>query len=592
MVFRIVSGGVLLALALVLLRSSAGAAVLSIAHRGNALYAPENTVAAFQSALGKADLVEADVRVSNDGKLVIMHDELVDRTTDGVGALAGMTLSQLKRLDAGSWFSPGFAGERVPTLEEMITNTLPAAVPLIEQKAGAASLYVDELRRLNVVTNVIVQSFDWNFLAALRALEPGVRLGALGSGTFTASSLMGITNSGATIVAWEKASVTPAVVSLVHGVGLALYVWTVDSPAEIQHFISLGVDGIISNDPATVRGGPPAITNPPVYLGDRLAAYWRMDDGLAHPFTTTVADSQGTNTATLVRNDGASHWFGTETARLGGCVKLEGTNAFVIVPQTETLNINTNAFSLSAWVWLSQLPSQLSTSFGAIFDSTTDCYVLYLDRGNKELRFKITDINAHAARPGIPEAWLQTNRWLHVAATFDGAVAPASGRACIYLDGQLRDAHTGNDNTAPIGLTGNVKPGQAAAMGREGPSGGNCFTGMVDDVALWKRVLTQTEIQQLFEAGQTGQSLESLLRQPTPLIQLVSVRSVSPEASVEIRFRNHGPWQTFRLGRADTCNGPFQIIEGLSPTALGGGEYRFVHPRHGEAPAYFRIRGE
>ena len=165
-----------------LVGSSAAAEVLSIAHRGNSLYAPENTVAAFTAAWGKSDLVESDVHVTRDGHLVIMHDATVNRTTDGTGAISALTLAQIKALDAGSWFSPDFIGERVPTFEEMVFSILPHATPLIEHKAGSAAAYVAELRRLNVVSNVVVQSFNWSFLAGVRALEPGIRL-LLGSGT-------------------------------------------------------------------------------------------------------------------------------------------------------------------------------------------------------------------------------------------------------------------------------------------------------------------------------------------------------------------------------------------------------------------------
>src|SRR5690349_1130605 len=115
----------------VLTASICQAQVLSIAHRGNSLFAPENTSAAFSAAFGKADLVETDGRVTIDGRLVIMHDATVDRTTDGTGNVSALTLAQLKSLDAGSWFAPEFIGERIPTLEEMITNTLPHAIPLI-----------------------------------------------------------------------------------------------------------------------------------------------------------------------------------------------------------------------------------------------------------------------------------------------------------------------------------------------------------------------------------------------------------------------------------------------------------------------------
>lgn len=564
--------------------------VLSVGHRGNSLFAPENTLAAFAAAQGKADLVETDGRLSADGRLVIMHDATVDRTTDGAGTVGSKTVAELKLLDAGSWFEASFTGERIPTLEEMITNTLPSATPLIEQKDGPAAVYVAELRRLGVVTNVILQSFDWNFLAAVHALEPAIRLGALGSGALSTATLNTISNSGARIVAWEKSTITSNVVRLAHGAGMALYVWTVDGP-EIKNFIDLGVDGIISNDPGLVKSLQQAVTNGTIALGQGLVAYWKLDDGLANAFAVSVTDSQGSNSGTLVRNDGASHWFDSSVAKLGGCLKLEGTNAFATIPHTTSLDLNTNAVSFSAWVRLPQLPSQIATSFGAIFDSTTDCYVLYLDKANKELRFKITAANGHAARPGIPEAFLATNQWLHIAGTYAGNVGPVSGQATIYLNGQPRDVHTGNDGNTPFGLTANVKPGQLAAMGREGPAGGNYFTGYVDDVAVWSRALSPAEIQSLYQAGQGGQSLGDLLRQPTMLIEFISAQKLSPAGTVEIKFKNLGGWTSFRLLRSTQLSGPFLVVEGINATELGNGEYRFHYQPHTSGPEFFRVEG-
>ena len=104
--------------------------------------------------------------------------------------------------------------------------------------------------------------------------------------------------------------------------------------------------------------------------------------------------------------------------------------------------------------------------------------------------------------------------------------------------------HTGNDATTPFGLTGSVKPGQLAAMGREGPAGGNYFTGYIDDVAIWNRALNPAEVQQLFLAGQNGQALGDLLRQPTTLIQMVSARRASPTGAVEIKASAVGRAQT------------------------------------------------
>lgn len=562
---------------------------MSVAHRGNSLFAPENTLAAFEAARGVADLVETDARLSADGQLVLMHDTTVDRTTDGTGTVAGQTLAQLRLLDAGSWFSPAFTGQRIPTLAEMVASTIPYAIPLIEQKDGPASAYVAELRRIGAVTNVVLQSFDWNFLAAVHALEPSVRLGALGSGALTPASLATILNSGATLVAWEKSAVTASEVNLVHDAGLALFVWTVDG-AEIKNFLDLGVDGIISNDPALVKQLQQGVTNAPARLGEGLVAYWRMDDGLSDAFATAVKDSSGTNSATLTRNDGASHWFDASLAQVGGCLKLEGTSAFVTVPRTASLDLNTNAMTFSAWVRLTVLPSQLPTSYGAIYDSTTDCYVLYLDRSNKELRFKVTDAAGHAARPGIPEASLRTNQWLHVTATFAGALGPASGQATIYLNGQPRDVHTGNDGSSPVGLTGNVKTGQLAAMGREGPTGGNYFNGYVDDVAIWRRALSPAEVALLFQGGQSGLSLGELIAEPNSLIRFTSVRALSAN-QLEIVFTSEGPWTTYRLLQAGSFTGPYLPVNGLVPQALGGGAYRFLYATGSPSQTFFRVAG-
>lgn len=568
---------------------------LTIAHRGGSLYAPENTIASFRLALGATDLMETDTHLTSDGQIIIMHDSTVDRTTDGTGAISSMTLSQIKALDAGSWFSPAFTGERVPTMEEMITNTLPGAIPFIERKAGAASVYVAEFQRLGVVTNVIFQAFDWNFLAQVHALEPKLKLCGLGSGTMTLTNLISITNAGATMVSWAGANVSTNEVVLAHNLGMQIFVWTIDSPSDIQRFKDMGVDGVVSNNPWAVRGVPPPIstaTNQATFLADRLIAYWKMDDGLTNSLATTVTDSLGTSSATLVRNDGQSHWVSGSDARLGGSLHLAGTNAFVNLPSNSVLNINTNALTLSVWVKLESLPAQLTTSYGAILDSTSDCYVLYLDKNNNELRFKVTDTSGNAARPGIGPWFLQTNQWLHIAATYNGAAAGGPGNAAIYLNGVLMDTHLGNDSTPGAGLTGNVKIGQVAAMGREGPTGGNGFTGMVDDFALWKRALALSEIQTIYTNGLAGLSLGDLLRQPTDTIEFVSVRKTTGPDALEITFHNLGPWQTFRLLRSAQLNGPFQIVPDLAPVSLGSDQYRFTYPLGADSVEYFRVEGQ
>jgi len=144
--------------------------VLAVGHRGTVHLAPENTLAAFRKAIELGvDLVEIDVRETKDGHLVIMHDATVDRTTDGKGRVSDLTLEEIKRLDAGSWFSPKFAGERVPTLDEALSVIKGGALPDIDFKAGTPEKLVEALSRHGLLGKVTLYSGDWGLLR--RTLE-------------------------------------------------------------------------------------------------------------------------------------------------------------------------------------------------------------------------------------------------------------------------------------------------------------------------------------------------------------------------------------------------------------------------------------
>jgi glycerophosphoryl diester phosphodiesterase len=225
---------------------------LAIAHRGNSIVAPENTGVAIAATGEEAQSVEFDVRQCASGELVVIHDETVDRTTDGTGNVADMTLAELQALDAGSWFSPDFAGEPIPTLAEAIEAVPPGAIPLIERKTGSASTYVSELLSLGVEHDVVLQSFDWDFLADVNALDDEIQLAALGGGALTLAELAQIQATNAEAVVWEANWIGPDEVQLVHDAGLSLFVWTVNDPNDVDAFIALDVDGIVSDDPAAV----------------------------------------------------------------------------------------------------------------------------------------------------------------------------------------------------------------------------------------------------------------------------------------------------------------------------------------------------
>ncbi len=169
-----------------------GRRIAVIGHRGNSSAAPENTLAAFRSAVDAgADYVELDVRASAEGTLYCLHDDTLDRTTNARRLLGRRRVllrethdAQLADLSAGEWFDPRFAAERVPTLAEALDVIQTGAGALIEHKSGPPEAYVRVLRARGLANQTIVQSFDWEFLVRLRGLEPAQRLGALGRNRF------------------------------------------------------------------------------------------------------------------------------------------------------------------------------------------------------------------------------------------------------------------------------------------------------------------------------------------------------------------------------------------------------------------------
>jgi glycerophosphoryl diester phosphodiesterase len=165
-----------------------GGQLMVVAHRGSSGTAPENTIAAFTSAVNAGvDMIELDIRMTKDFHLVVIHDRDVQRTTNGAGFVWDMTLQDLRFLDAGSWFSPRFRAERIPTLREVM-DMLPARVGLnIEvktdgdprKKHALEESLVLTLREQRMEGRVLVSSFDHNHLRRLHRLDPDLHLGVL-----------------------------------------------------------------------------------------------------------------------------------------------------------------------------------------------------------------------------------------------------------------------------------------------------------------------------------------------------------------------------------------------------------------------------
>jgi glycerophosphoryl diester phosphodiesterase len=241
------------------------------AHRGNSVAAPENTLSAFRAAAGFANYVEFDVYSSRDNVLVVMHDSTLDRTTNGTGSISSRDYhGYIDGLDAGSWFSPQFAGEKVPTMAESIdVIRAHGMTPLVERKAGTPAQYVNELTSLGVIDESVIIAFDFNFLAAVRQLHSGVKLGWLGSGNITPSLINNVLEAGIDFLDWsDGAAINAAAVDMVHNAGLELHVWTVNNLTRMQELINLGVDGITTDTPQTLRSIVPWPGLPGDFNGD------------------------------------------------------------------------------------------------------------------------------------------------------------------------------------------------------------------------------------------------------------------------------------------------------------------------------------
>src|SRR5919206_2641798 len=162
------------------------ARVQILAHRGASAYAPENTLAAFRLAVEqRADWLEMDVQQTSDGKLIVFHDIRVDRTTNGRGAVRDLTLEQVRQLDAGAWFGAQFAGERVPTFEEVVAFARQAGIKIFpEMKDPRLYPGIEERMAAVIAANdyedqTVVQSFDGGSLEKLRQINPKLRLATL-----------------------------------------------------------------------------------------------------------------------------------------------------------------------------------------------------------------------------------------------------------------------------------------------------------------------------------------------------------------------------------------------------------------------------
>ena len=237
-----------------------------LGHRGASHAAPQNTLAAFRKAAEVgADGIELDVHLSRDGVPVVIHNNSVDATTDGTGLVRELTLAQLKALDASAHFDApdsaaphsdaAFAGERIPTLEEVLAEVGAKVLVNIELKSGQTvalvSAVVDLVRRMEMTDRVWFSSFKPYALYRARALAPEIPCGLL-YGPLNLGTLLLRPFTPHEALHPYKDMLTERFVRRVHRRGLRVFTWTLDDPVVARKFAAWDVDGIITNEPAEI----------------------------------------------------------------------------------------------------------------------------------------------------------------------------------------------------------------------------------------------------------------------------------------------------------------------------------------------------
>lgn len=241
-----------------------------IAHRGFSARAPENTLAAVELALAAgADMVEIDVGFSADLQPVVIHDDTLERTTTGRGPVRAASLAELRALDAGAWFGPRFADERIPRLEEvldLVRGRLPINVEIksdsVEPAEGPAGMAGSAdgieartlalVRERGMLDQVVFSSFHPLALWRLGRREPAAHLASLlhrpWHGGRGPREIAGEVGAEALHVA--DAEATPELVGACRAAGIPLRVYTVNSPERFRELAAAGIDAVFTDDPA------------------------------------------------------------------------------------------------------------------------------------------------------------------------------------------------------------------------------------------------------------------------------------------------------------------------------------------------------
>lgn len=231
-----------------------------IAHRGFSAQAPENTLSSLDAAVeAGADAVEFDLHTAACGTPVLFHDAMLSRTTNGVGPLRRRTLEQLKILDAGKWFSPAFAGERVPSFDEALANLNGRVGRIYAEVKGFRELEdLDRMVRIarerDMLGAVTFISMNWTLLDRMRGQQPDLAIGYIVDEAGKEDEALQRAAGDPRSLVDVRADLLedPDLVARASADGIELAVWTVDEPRDAQRILDAGVRRITTNQVATL----------------------------------------------------------------------------------------------------------------------------------------------------------------------------------------------------------------------------------------------------------------------------------------------------------------------------------------------------
>ncbi len=229
-------------------------------HRGFQGRYPENTLISFQAAVAAGvDVIEMDVHLTRDGVPVIIHDDTVDRTSDGRGRVDGLRLKEIRALDAGGWFAPRFAGQRIPTLAEVLERFGGRVVLNVEIKAhGRAGgdverAVVREVAQRGLTAGVMISSFDADILSRVRRLSPATAVALIAKHSVEGPALHVCRQLGVFSYHPSARFTDARLVAAMHAAGIRVFCYNADSAADVRRLARLGADGVIAKDPLLAR---------------------------------------------------------------------------------------------------------------------------------------------------------------------------------------------------------------------------------------------------------------------------------------------------------------------------------------------------